>query len=126
MSESSPRPGGSGGASGDADSQLDEIQVEDPRPGPAATATPPPPPQYEIGQASQNINARDSVAYSHNWFSSTEIEGVPYAVCRTCEAEESRSDGTSGTGSRKVKKKSKLLKTVGGSTKGNCSPISTF
>ena len=123
MSESSPRPGGSGGASGDADSQLDEIQVEDPRPGPAAT---PPPPQYEIGQASQNINARDSVAYSHNWFSSTEIEGVPYAVCHTCEAEESRSDGTSRTGSRKVKKKSKLLKTVGGSTKGNCSPISTF
>jgi len=70
----------------------------------------------KIGEPSKNYDVRDSVCYSHNWFYQKTVDGVPYAVCRLCEKEESGSEQKSGT--RKRVKKSKMLKTAGGSTKG--------
>ena len=50
----------------------------------------------KIGEPSKNYDVRDSVCYSHNWFYQKTVDGVPYAVCRLCEKEESGSEQKSG------------------------------
>ena len=112
MSETAP--GGSGGGSNDGDSvglTDQDLEIEEIRSGDTANENVP---RYKIGEATQNLDIRDSVAYSFNYFNHTYIDGVPHAICRTCEEEEksSRSHKT------KRVKKSKVLKTVGGSTRG--------
>jgi len=106
---SDPIPGGSQGTSGDTDSQTDVIDLEAVAPGNAADNSP-----YQIGEATKNYDIRDSVAYSHNWFIQTEVEGLSHALCRLCEAEENSSVRTKP----KRVKKTKLLKTTDGSTRG--------
>ena len=72
----------------------------------------------KIGEPSEDYDVRDSVCYSHNWYYQKTVDGVPYAVCRLCEKEETSSKQKSGN--KKRVKKSKMLKTSGGSTKGVC------
>ena len=106
---SEPSPGGSQGTSEDTDSPTDVIELEALAPGNAAADTP-----YKIGEAAKDYDIRDSVAYSHNWFIRTEVDGMSHGLCRLCEAEENSSVRTKP----KRVKKTKLLKTTDGSTRG--------
>ena len=70
-------PGGSGGGSNDGDSvglTDQDLEIEEIRSGDTATENVP---RYKIGEATQNLDIRDSVAYSFNYFNHTYIDGVP-------------------------------------------------
>ena len=74
-------------------------------------------PKYKIGEPSEDLDIRSSVAYSYNYFTPMEINGVPHALCRLCEEEEKNTRNQTRVKPKGLKK-SKHLKTVGGSTKG--------
>ena len=68
----------------------------------------------EIGEPDKNIDPNESVCYTCNWFIRTEIEGIPHAICRTCQHEEE----SAVRAKKPRRKKQSVLKTTGGSTKG--------
>ena len=122
LDDSSQGPGPSVSGAGDVgETDRGPDDIHEPTPAPNADnngAGQQSNPKYKIGEPSEGFDVRSSVAYSHNYFTPTEIEGVPYALCRLCDEEENSTKNRTGVKPNKRVKKSKLLKTVGGSTRG--------
>ena len=73
--------------------------------------------KYQIWEPTDDYDIFESVAYSHNWFSKTQVDGESCASCRSCEEEKNVAKASGKPPPKSKKKKKAILKTPQGTTK---------